>query len=56
MVLYCKNNGCRKTFKFRMDRKHHLDSHQCKGTPSVPERKIIIKDGDNFFARTVAKK
>ena len=56
MVLYCKSNGCRKTFKFRMDRKRHLHSHQCKGTPPVPERKIIMKDGDNFLCMDCGQK
>ena len=42
----CPNTGCRKTFKYRMERKRHLDSGKCEGVPpdlSFVAKKIVKK-------------
>ena len=48
------NRGCRKTFKYRMERKYHLDSGNCEGVPpgpSVAAKKIvkIVKNDNDVY-------
>ena len=43
----CPSRGCRKTFKYRMERKRHLDNGKCEGVPpdpSVVGKKIVKND------------
>ena len=50
-LLRCPNIGCRKTFKYRMEKKCHLESGECAGVTPDPENssKIIVKkDGGAF--------
>ena len=50
-LLRCPNVGCRKAFKYRMEKKCHLESGECAGVPPDPENssKIIVKkDGGAF--------
>ena len=49
-LISCPNAGCRKTFKYRIERKRHLDGNSCMGIPqeSTKHKKSIIKKGDVF--------
>ena len=45
----CPNRGCRKTFKYRMERTRHLDCEKCEGVPpdpSVVAEKKVKNDND----------
>ena len=37
----CPNLGCNMTFKFHMERKHHLDRGKCKGQPQKKPSNIL---------------
>ena len=50
----CTNSGCRKTFKYRMERKRHLNSGKCEGVPldpSVVAKKIVKNDNDVYVCK-----
>ena len=50
----CTNRGCRNTFKYRMQRKHHLDSGKCEGgppDPSVFAKKIVKNENDVYVCK-----
>ena len=50
----CPNRGCRKTFKYSMERKHHVDSGKCEGVPSNPSvvaKKIVKYDNDVYVCK-----
>ena len=45
--ITCPNVGCRKVFKYRMKKKHHLESKECQGLPpetSNSSRSIVKRD------------
>ena len=44
----CSNAGCRKTFKYCMERKRHTEHKKCLGTPHIPEVKSIGKENDYY--------
>ena len=48
------NRGCRKTFKYRMERKRHLESSKCEGVPPDPSlvaKKIVKNDNDVYVCK-----
>ena len=47
-LVSCPNAGSRKTFKYHIERKCHLDGNRCMGIPqeSTKHQKLIIKQGD----------
>ena len=49
-LISCPNAGCRKTFKYRIERKRHLDGNRCMVIlqESTKREKPIIKKGDVF--------
>ena len=52
----CHNRGCRKAFKYRMERTCHLDSGKCEGIlpdPSVVAKKIVKIDNDMCICKDV---
>ena len=43
----CPNVGCRMVFKYRMEKKRHLESNKCQGKPPEPSilsKSIVKKD------------
>ena len=50
----CPSRGCRKTFKYRMNRKRQLDSGRCEGVPlepSVVAKKIVKNDNGVYVCK-----
>ena len=50
-LITCPNDGCRKTFKYRMEKKRHLEGNKCTGTPppETIERPKVIKTGESYL-------
>ena len=43
-LITCPNVGCRKDFKYRMEKKHHLESKNCQGLPPETSNSIVKRD------------
>ena len=46
-LISCPNVGCRMTFKYRMEKKRHLESNKCKGTLPDNKKPIVKMDGES---------
>ena len=50
-LITCPNVGCRKVFKYQVEKKHHLDSKKCQGLPPETSNssKSIVKRDNGYL-------
>ena len=49
-VYYCLNDGCRETFKHRMQRIRHFEK-VCKETPKEKPIEAVVKPGTGYVCK-----